>query len=56
MRLNMAVNRRNRGGKILAVDNLYTVILALALGIVLATAGFVAYKCWFQYGTLYQIP
>ena len=52
----MAINRRNRGGKIIAVDNLYTVILALTLGIVLATVVFVAYQCYFQYGTLYQIP
>ena len=52
----MAVNRRNRTGKVIAVDTLYTVILALALGIVVATAVFVAYKCWFQYGTFYQIP
>lgn len=52
----MAINRRNRGGKIIAVDNLYTAILALALGVVLATVFFVAYKCYFQYGTFYQIP
>ncbi len=45
-----------RGGKQLAPDNLYTVILALAFGIVLATAAFVAYKCYFQYGTFFKIP
>lgn len=52
----MSPNRRIRGGKIIAVDNLYTVILGLALAIVLATAGFVVYKCYMQYGTFYQIP
>ena len=52
----MALNRRNRSGKIIAVDNLYTAILALALGIVLATAGFVLFKCIMQYDTFYQIP
>jgi hypothetical protein len=42
-------------GKVKASSNLYTALLALACGIVLATAGFVAYKCWFDYGTLFQI-
>lgn len=37
-------------------SNLYTVILALAFGIVLVTAAFVAYKCYFDYGTLFKIP
>lgn len=37
-------------------DNLYTVILAIAFGIVLATAIFVAYKCNAQYETLFTIP
>ncbi len=52
----MSPNMRIRGGKIIALDNLYTVILGMALGIVLATAGFVLYKCLMQYGTFYQIP
>ena len=42
--------------KSIAPSNLYTIILALALGIVLATAAFVAYKCHFQYGTIFKIP
>ena len=52
----MSPNRQKRGGKIIAYSNLYTVILALAFAIVLATAVFVAYKCYFQYGTIYKIP
>ena len=52
----MSPNRRIRGGKIIAVDNLYTVILGLALAVVVATAGFVVFKCYMQYGTFYQIP
>jgi hypothetical protein len=52
----MSPNRRIRGGKVIAIDNLYTVILALAFCVVLATAAFVAYKCYFQYETIFNIP
>ena len=52
----MSPNGQKRGGKIAAYNNLYTVILTLAFAIVLATAAFVAYKCYFQYGTIYKIP
>ena len=45
-----------RNNQIIAPDNLYTVILALAFCVVLATAAFVAYKCYFQYGTVFKIP
>jgi hypothetical protein len=38
------------------MSNVYTVILALAVLAVIATAGLVAYKCYFQYGTLFKIP
>ncbi len=38
------------------LSNLYTIILALAFGVVLATAAFVAYKCYFDYGTFFKIP
>ncbi len=41
--------------KIKALSNLYTALLALACGAVAATAGFVAYKCWFVYETLFKI-
>ncbi len=39
-----------------ASSNLYTIILALALGVVVVTALFVAYKCYFQYNTIFKIP
>lgn len=42
--------------KFLAPDNLYTVILAVAVGVVLATIVFVTYKCYIQYGTIFKIP
>ena len=42
-------------GKVKASSNLYTALLALACGSVAATAGFVAYKCWFVYETLFKI-
>lgn len=38
-----------------ANSNIYTVILALAFAIVLAASALVAYKCYFQYGTIFQI-
>ena len=43
------------GQKITAADNLYTVILAVAFFAVLATAAFVAYQCYTQYGTIFTI-
>jgi hypothetical protein len=45
-----------RSVKPVSFSNLYTIILALAFGVVLATAAFVAYKCYFDYGTLFKIP
>ncbi len=38
-----------------AASNLYTALLALACGIVAATAGLTAYKCYFDYETLFKI-
>jgi len=56
----MSPNGKIGGKKIIASDNLYTVILALAVGVVLATAVFVAYKCYFQYAgsltAIFKIP
>ena len=52
----MAVNNNIRGGKIIASNNIYTAILAFAIFVVLTTSAFVAYKCYAQYGTLFQIP
>ena len=39
-----------------APSNIYTIILALALCVVLATAIFVACECYFQYGTIFKLP
>ena len=52
----MSPDGQRRGGKPAAPNNLYTVILALAFCIVLATAALVAYKCYFQYGTIFKVP
>ncbi len=52
----MSPNGQTRGGKIIASNNLYTAIIALAFCVVLATAAFVAYKCYFQYGTIFRVP
>jgi cell division protein FtsL len=46
---------QSRGKKITATDNIYTVILAVAFLAVLATAVFVAYQCYTQYGTIFKI-
>jgi hypothetical protein len=45
-----------RGKKIIASNNLYTAVLAVAFGVILATAAFVAYKCYVQYGTIFGLP
>jgi hypothetical protein len=47
---------QQRGGKIAPASNLYTVILALAFGVVLATAVYVVYACKIQYGTFFGVP
>lgn len=47
---------QSRGGKILPSSNLYTAILAVALGVVLATAAFVTFQCYTQYGTIFGMP
>lgn len=52
----MSPDMRIRGGKVIAIDNLYTVILGLAFCVVLATAAFVAFKCYMQYETIFNIP
>ena len=41
--------------KVKASSNLYTALLALACGITAATAGFVAFKCFAVYETLFSI-
>jgi hypothetical protein len=52
----MSPNEQSGGGKTATSNNLYTIILALAFCAVLATAALVAYKCYFQYGTILKIP
>ena len=42
--------------KIAASNNLYTVILAIALGVMIATAVFVAFMCQTQYGQIFGVP
>ena len=52
----MSPDGQIRSRKTVASSNLYTAILALAFSAVLATAAFVAYKCYFQYGTIFRVP
>ena len=52
----MSPNGQTRGKIVSIPDNLYTIILAMAFCVVLATAAFVVYKCQVQYGTIFQIP
>jgi hypothetical protein len=49
------MNQLQTTGKAKASSNLYTALLALVCSAVAATAGIVAYKCWFDYGTLFKI-
>ncbi|UCF43012.1 MAG: hypothetical protein JSV99_10565 [Planctomycetota bacterium] len=44
------------GGRAVASNNLYTAILALAVGAVAATAFFVVFMCHHQYGVYLKIP
>jgi biopolymer transport protein ExbB/TolQ len=44
------------GSKPAIASNIYTVLVAAVFGLLLATAAFVAYKCFFDYGTLFKIP
>lgn len=37
------------------VSNAYTVYLALALGVVIASAAYVAFMCFTQYDTIFKI-
>lgn len=45
-----------RSAQIAVPSNLYTAILAVAFGAVLAAAAFVAYQCYSQYGTIFGMP
>ena len=39
-----------------APNNIYTALIGLTFLIVLATAGFVAWKCFTEYNTILNIP
>ncbi len=52
----MSPNEQTPGGKVIVPSNLYTAILALAVCVVLATAAFVACKCYFQFETIFKVP
>lgn len=45
-----------RGGRVSPPSNLYTAILAVAVGVLLATAAYVTYACSSQYGTIFGLP
>ena len=45
-----------RSANVSVSSNLYTAILAVALGAVVATAVFVAIQCQGQYGTIFGMP
>ncbi|MEN6423983.1 MAG: hypothetical protein ABFE13_01365 [Phycisphaerales bacterium] len=45
-----------RGGKIAPPSNLYTAILAVAVGVVLATAVYVTFACYSRYETIFGLP
>jgi len=47
---------QSRGAKVPVPSNLYTAVLAVAFGVVLATAAFVAYECFTQYQTIFGMP
>jgi len=52
----MSPENNFRGQKVVPSNNLYTIILAVAFAVVIATVGFVAYKCYFQYDTIFKMP
>ena len=41
--------------KVIAISDVYTAVLAIATGTVIATAVFVAIKCLADYGTIFKI-
>ena len=45
-----------RSAKITVPSNLYTAILAVAFGAVVATAAYVAFRCYTQNGTIFGMP
>jgi hypothetical protein len=47
---------QSRGGKISPPSNLYTAILAVAVGVLLATTVYVTYACYSRYETFFGMP
>jgi hypothetical protein len=45
-----------RGGKVSPPSNLYTAVLAVAFGVVLATVAYVTFTCYTCYGTIFGMP
>jgi hypothetical protein len=45
-----------RGGKVSPPNDNYTAILAVAVGVLLATMVYVAYMCQADYGTIFGMP
>jgi hypothetical protein len=53
----MSPERQGRSGsREPASSNIYTAILAMAFGAVVIVVAFVAYVCYYQYGTIFKIP
>jgi hypothetical protein len=51
----MSAEKANRGSLVNISSNVYTAMLALALGAVLATCLLVAFQCFVQYETIFRI-
>lgn len=45
-----------RGGKVSPASDPYTVMLAVAVGVLVATIAYVTYACQADYGTIFGIP
>ncbi len=45
-----------RGGKITPPSTNYTAILAVAVGVLLATMAYVTFACYTRYGTIFGMP
>lgn len=46
---------KSRAAGVGVPSNLYTAVLAVAFGVVLATAAYVAYTCFNQYETIFGV-
>jgi hypothetical protein len=54
--LSMSPMPQSRSAKSAVPSNLYTAVLAVACAVVLASAAFVAFKCFTQYGVIFGMP